>query len=116
MAWEINGTLGSLKWSYERMNELQIHLPDGHPAHDGRSIIYASPKHPHFAAFYPGPANSMSYEDLKVIEAYEFLKSVAAGEQRQPGFEDVLSVAEVLAAVERSWSSERWENVREIEV
>jgi predicted dehydrogenase len=112
MAWEVDGTLGSLKWNYQRMNELVIHLPDGHPAHAGHAVIQAGPQHPHYAAFYPGPANSMSYEDVKVIEAYEFLKSVATGQQGQPGFLDVLRVAEVLAAIERSWSSHGWENVQ----
>jgi len=114
LAWEVDGTLGSLKWNYERMNELVVHLPDGNLARDGHTTIYAGPQHPYFAAFYPGPGNSMSYEDLKVIEAYEFLKSVASGQQGQPGFNDVLSVAEVLAAIERSWSSEKWEKVEAV--
>jgi len=114
MAWEVDGTLGGLKWNYERMNELTIHLPDGNPAHDGHAILQAGPQPPHFAAFYPGPANSMGYEDLKVIEAYEFLKSVAAGRQGQPGFADILSVAEVLDAIQQSWSSEKWESVQSI--
>jgi predicted dehydrogenase len=116
MAWEVDGTLGSLKWNYEWMNELTIHLPDGHLAHDGHATIQAGPQHPYFSAFYPGPANSMSYEDLKVIEAFEFLKSVAAGQQGQPGFLDVRRVAEVLAAIERSWSSHRWDDVELIDV
>jgi len=114
MAWEVDGTLGSIKWNYERMNELSIHLPDEQTAHDGHTIIHAGPQHPHFAAFFPGPANSMSYDDLKLIEAYEFLKCVANGQQRPPGFSDMLSVAEVLAAIERSWNSRRWEEVTSI--
>lgn len=115
MAWEVDGTRGSLKWNYERMNELTAHLPDGTPAHDGHTVIQAGPAHPHFAAFYPGPANSMSYDDLKLIEAYEFLKTVAAGRQGHPGFSDALAVAEVLSAIERSWTSRTWEDVRPIE-
>jgi predicted dehydrogenase len=114
MAWEVDGTCGSLKWNYERMNELTIHLPDGSAAHAGHTILQAGPQHPYFSAFYPGPANSMGYEDLKIIEAYEFLKSVAAGQQGEPGFPDVLSVAEVLSAIERSWSSQTWETVQGI--
>jgi predicted dehydrogenase len=111
MAWEIDGALGSIKWSYERMNELVVHLPDGEPQHEGHTILQAGPQHPHFAAFYPGPANSMSYEDLKIIETYEFLKSVAAGKQGRPGLVEMLSVADVLAAIDRSFASRSWENV-----
>jgi hypothetical protein len=30
----------------------------------------------------------------------------------EPGFGEVLAVAEVQAAIERSWQSERWEEIR----
>ena len=45
----------------------------------------------------------LGYDDLKVIEAHEFLKSIATDEQREPGFEQALAVAEVQAAIKRSW-------------
>jgi hypothetical protein len=49
-----------------------------------------------------------------VIEAFEFLKSVAEGRQGKPGFADALAVANVQTAVERSWESKRWEKVESI--
>jgi predicted dehydrogenase len=111
MAWEIDGTKGSLKWSFERMNELVVHLPDGNPAHAGHAVIQAGPQHPFYAAFYPGPANSMGYEDLKTIETHGFLKSIAEGRQGVPGFEEMAAVARVAGAIERSWLSGKWEEV-----
>ena len=74
-----------------------------------------SHQHPFYAAFYPGPAISMSYEDLKVIEAFQFLKSVVDGEQGEPGFAEALAVAEVQDAIARSWESGRWEPVCQIQ-
>lgn len=115
MAFELNGTRGALKWNFERMNELQLFLPDGTPEREGPLLIPAGPQHPFYTAFYPGPANSMSYEDLKLIETYQFLKSVAEGRQGQPGFAEALAVAEVQDAVARSWESQRWEPVRKIQ-
>jgi hypothetical protein len=53
----------------------------------------------------------MGSEDLKVIEAYQFLKSVSEKKPVEPNFRSSLAVGEVLAAIERSWSSERWEEV-----
>src|SRR4029078_6686014 len=95
MAFEINGTKGAIKWNYERMNELQLFMPDGTPEHDGLVLIQAGPGHPLFSSFYPRTANSMSYEDLKTIEAFQFLKSVAEGNQAEPGFAEALNVAAV---------------------
>jgi hypothetical protein len=56
----------------------------------------------------------MSYEDLKLIEALEFTKSIAEGKQGEPGFREARAVAEVQEAVQRSWDSGGWEDVRPI--
>jgi predicted dehydrogenase len=114
MAFELNGTRGALKWNFERMNELELFLPDGTDEHEGPVLIMGSPKHPFYSSFYPGPANSMSYEDLKLIETFEFLRSVAAGKQGEPGFAEALAVAEVQNAMEQSWASEHWEDLKRI--
>ena len=111
MVFEINGTAGAARWNYERMNELELFLPDGNDAHDGPVQIQVGPAHPDYASFYPGRANSMSYEDLKTIEAFRFLESVATGKQGQPGFAEAAKVADVQDAMVRSWSSGGWEKV-----
>jgi hypothetical protein len=56
----------------------------------------------------------MSYEDLKTIEAFQFLQSVKTGVQGEPGFREALAVAEVQAAIIRSWESGTWEKVQTI--
>ena len=111
MAFELNGTKGAVKWNFERMNELQLFLPDGTSERDGPVLIQAAPQHPNYDRFYPGPGMSMSYEDLKLIEAYEFAKSVITGEQMEPGFREALAVAEVQEAMVRSLESGSWEDV-----
>jgi predicted dehydrogenase len=111
MAFELNATQGAVRWNYERMNELQLFLPDGTDEHDGPVLIQVGPAHPAYASFYPGRANSMSYEDLKAIEALRFLESIVRKKQGEPGFAQELDVAAVQDAMARSWTSERWENV-----
>jgi predicted dehydrogenase len=109
MAFEIHGTEGAIHWDFERMNELQVFTTDG--THDGYTTIQSSPAHPGHIHFNPGPAVGLGYDDLKVIEVYHFLQSIANGKQGKPGFAEALAVGNVLAAIVRSWASERWKKI-----
>lgn len=111
---EIYGTKGAIKWNFETMDELEIYMPDGSVAHDGWTKIFASPNNPFYSRFQPGAANNMSYDDLKVIELYHFLKSIADGEQLEPSFKSAYAFAQVHEAMMRSWESGAWEEIREI--
>ncbi|HLW78838.1 MAG TPA: Gfo/Idh/MocA family oxidoreductase [Terriglobia bacterium] len=111
LAFEVEGTEGALAWDFERMNELKVFLPDGDGAHDGYTRLLTGPEHPFHARFNPGGGAGLGYEDLKTIEAHEFLRSIAAGRQAQPGFGEALRVAEVLGAIERTWETGSWQEV-----
>ena len=110
-AFEVHGTQGSIRWDFERMNEIQLFLVDDDLTRDGYTTLIAGPSHPDHAHFAPGPGFGLGYDDLKTIEAHNFLQSVVSETQGEPGFGEALRVAEVLAAVMRSWESERWERV-----
>jgi predicted dehydrogenase len=110
-AFELNGTQGALSWNFERMNELQLYLPTADARHDGFMRLVGGEQYPYHGNFNPGEGSGLGYEDLKVIEAYEWLKSVAEGKQAQPGFSQALAVANVHAAMIRSWDSGHWEEV-----
>lgn len=112
MSFEIHGTRGAIKWSMERMNELQLQWRnDAEPAQDGFTTLLSGPAHPYHRHFNPGWGVNLGYDDLKVIEAFTFLQSIVDGRQGQPGFEEARAVAEVQQAVMRSWDSRRWESV-----
>ncbi len=111
MAFEVHGTRGALAWDFECMNELRLALWNRDETQGGYRRILSGPQHPFHANFNPAPANGLGYEDLKVIEAYQFLKSIAEDKQGEPGFREALAVATVQSAIQRSWQSERWENV-----
>jgi predicted dehydrogenase len=110
-AFELNGTKGALSWDFERMNELQLYLPTEDGLHDGFMRLVGGDQYPHHGNFNPGEGSGLGYEDLKLIEAYQFLKSVAEEKQIQPGFAEALAVANVHGAMIRSWETERWEEV-----
>ena len=111
MAFELNGAKGAAGWNFERLNELDLYLPGEDGLHDGYIKLIAGDQYPYHGNFNPGDGSGIGYEDLKTIEAYEFLRSVVAGEQGKPGFADALAVAEVNAAMVRSWESGGWEDV-----
>jgi predicted dehydrogenase len=112
MSFEIHGTTGAIKWTMERMNELQLQWrDDANPAEDGYTTLLSGPAHPYHHRFNPGWGLNLGYDDLKVIEAYTFLQSIVTGKQGEPGFAEALAVAGVQQAIIRSWESERWEMV-----
>jgi predicted dehydrogenase len=112
MSFEIHGTKGAIKWNMERMNELQLQWRnDENPAEDGYTTLLSGPAHPYHHNFNPAWALNLGYDDLKVIEDYNFLNSVVTGRQGEPGFAEALAVANVQQAIVRSWESERWEAV-----
>ena len=111
MAFEVHGTRGALSWDFERMNEIMLYLPDGTGPHEGYCRIVSAPDHPFHGHFNPAPGTGLGYDDLKTVEAYQFLKSVADGRQGAPGLAEALAVGEVQAAMQRSWESGGWESV-----
>ena len=110
MAFELNGSRGAASWDHEKLNQLRLYLPEEQP-NDGFIEVLAGDAFPHQGNIVPGSGNSLGYEDLKTIEALEFLTSVVAGRPHDPGFGEALANASVAAAMVRSWSSERWEDV-----
>ena len=112
MRFEAHGTRGALSWDLERMNELERFELSDDGGDEGYTTILVGPQHPDFAAFQPGAGVPMGYDDLRVLEARNFLEAVRDGEQREPGLEEMLATARVLAAIERSAETGAWEAAR----
>jgi predicted dehydrogenase len=83
------------------MNELGVSLGN---AYQDQSVttVYVGPSHGFYGAFQPGSATSMGYDDLKVIEAYQFLRSIADGTPHGTTLDDAVRSAAALDAMARS--------------
>jgi predicted dehydrogenase len=115
MAFDVYGTKGALRWNLETMNEMQVFLVDDEGrAPRGYTTVYAGDRYPYHGHFVPGDANAIGYEDLKVIENYEFLTAVATGEQHRPGFSEAIDYVSFQSAWLRSCESGAWETVNSI--
>ena len=101
---EIHGTRGALFWDFRRMGELGVSPGQDEPVR----TLFVGPGDGEYAAFQPGAGNAMGYDDLKVIEAYRFLRSVADGTPLGATLADAVASAEALEAVSRSAETGAW--------
>ena len=107
---EIFGTEGSARWSFFRMNEFEVQIGDGDLEH-GYTTVLTAAGHGEYARFQPGPGIPMSFDDLKTIEAKQFLSDVVAGTSEAPTAADGYRAALTVDAIVRSAQSQRWESV-----
>ena len=115
MSFEVNGTKGALKWNFERLNELELYLPDGDSSSEGYTTLLGGPRFPLHGRFNPGDGIGLGYEDLKCIEAYQFLQSIVDGQQREPSFASARKLATVQTAMMHSWQSGQWETITSVQ-
>ncbi|MCU1527689.1 MAG: putative oxidoreductase [Frondihabitans sp.] len=104
----IHGTKGSVHWDFRRMGELTV--SQGSQAQDQPlSTVFVGPGSGAHAAFQPGPALSLSYDDLKVVEAQGFLAAIL-GDTDADGatIDDAVAMAGTLDAIADSASSGQW--------
>ncbi|ADG77986.1 Oxidoreductase domain protein OS=Tsukamurella paurometabola (strain ATCC 8368 / DSM / CCUG 35730/ CIP 100753 / JCM 10117 / KCTC 9821 / NBRC 16120 / NCIMB 702349 / NCTC 13040) OX=521096 GN=Tpau_1357 PE=4 SV=1 [Tsukamurella paurometabola] len=104
---EVHGTSGMVRWDYRRMGELETSLGSAYQD-QSVSTVYIGPGSGDFAAFQPGAANPMSYDDLKVIEAQCFLRSIVTGVPEGATAADAVYSARVVDAMTESVAAGRW--------
>jgi predicted dehydrogenase len=107
---EVHGTTGALSWDFRRMGELQVG-GGGSPQDQPESTVHVGPGAGDYAAFQPGAGIALSYDDLKVIEAALFLRSIAERRSYGAGLADAVRCAEVLEAMAGSAKSGSWVEV-----
>ncbi|BCJ51480.1 oxidoreductase [Actinoplanes sp. NBRC 14428] len=105
---ELNGSLGSVAFDFERMNELEFYDATLPTSEQGFSrILVTEPDHPYMAAWWPA-GHLIGYEHSFTHEVRDLIAAVAAGEDPAPSFADALQVQLVLDAVEKSAASSAW--------
>ncbi|MEV6846431.1 Gfo/Idh/MocA family oxidoreductase [Actinoplanes sp. NPDC051411] len=108
---EINGSLGSLAFDFERMNELEFYdATRPGPEQGFTRILVTEPEHPYMSAWWP-PGHGIGYEHSFTHEIRDLLEAIGAGRDPAPSFADALQVQLVLDAVARSAESALWTEV-----
>jgi predicted dehydrogenase len=111
---EVNGSLGSLAFDFESMNELMFYDGTEDSTTAGfRRIYVTEPSHPYAGAWWP-PGHGLGYEHSFTHEVVDLVRDIASGVDPRPSFADGLHVQRVLAAVETSAAADaRWTPVDE---
>jgi predicted dehydrogenase len=108
LAWEITGRRGSLAFTQERLNELQLHTSGQPRGREGAKTIVSGPDHAPYGAFCPAPGHQLGFNDLKVIEVRDLLLGLSGGPAPWPDFREGYEVQKVVDAVLRSARERRW--------
>lgn len=108
---EVHGTKGTLAWDFRRMGELLLGIGE-EPLNQSVRTVYAGPGHGDFGAFQPGAGIAMSYDDLKVVEAAHFLRSIEGGKALGATLVDAVASARALDAMLESVRTGCWVALR----
>ncbi|ELZ32980.1 oxidoreductase domain protein [Halorubrum distributum JCM 13916] len=100
----VHGSKGSLRFSLERLNELEV-LREGNRGYE--TVLVTEESDPYVDRWWP-PGHVIGWEHTFVHENYEFLSAVAEGRSFEPSFEEGYEVQRALAAVERADERGEW--------
>ena len=117
LAFEINGSKGSLAFDLERINELRLYVEGSAPAAGAqgfRDVLVTDPGHPFIEHWWP-PGHVLGWEHSFVHELHHLLGAIRAGGSVRPygaDFEDGYRAAEVCDAIARSAATGQRQRVR----
>lgn len=113
-AFEINGSLGSVKFDFERMNELEVYFTSDEEDVQGfRRVLATDPVHDYMEAWWP-PGHTIGFEHTFIHEVLELSQAISEGRQPVPSFEDGVKCQAVLEAVDKSIEERRWVSLSEM--
>lgn len=111
IGYDIIGSKGSLRYNYERINDLELYRNEGPLQDRGFTRMQMGPTDPRYAAFLPVPALGLGYNDYKAMEAREMIEAVATGRKAYPDFAFGHRVQQVVEACQRSHAEHGWVKV-----
>jgi len=105
---EVVGEHGTLFFTQERFNELQLYRAGADGSRNGFRTILAGPQHEPYGAFCVAPGHQLGFNDLKTIEIRDYLLAIAGGPVRGPDFREGFEVQKTVDAVIRSSRERSW--------
>ncbi|WFB56324.1 Gfo/Idh/MocA family oxidoreductase [Paenibacillus sp. BR1-192] len=113
-SFEINGSLGSVKFDFERMNELEVYFTtDDEDVQGFRRVLATDPVHDYMEAWWP-PGHTIGFEHTFTHEFLELSNAISEGRQPGPNFADGVKCQAVLEAVDKSIEERRWVQLSEM--
>jgi predicted dehydrogenase len=109
---EVNGTEGSVYFNFERPNELGFYSSLDSKDRQGYRAIMMGPPHPYGSAFtFPATGSGAGFQDSLNNEIFEVLQGIISSSMVKPDFYDGWKVAQVIEAIQKSNTEQRWVDV-----
>lgn len=109
LSFEISGTLGTLAFDQERLNELHL----CRVGQAGFQRLLAGPDLPGYAAFSPAAGHQLGYNELKTLEVRELVMALAGEGGSGTDFAEAWEVERLAAAIRVAAREERWVKIPE---
>jgi len=108
---EVHGTLGSISYSQERLNELHFFSRKDNARLQGFRKIEASPEHEPYGRFCVAPGHQLGFNDLKAIEISKFIKAIEGTEPEPFNFKSGHRIQLLVEAIRQSSIENVWTRV-----
>lgn len=109
--YEVYGTKGSLAYTYDEVNRLRFYSSDDKVGRRGYREIDVGPEHETFRAFLPLPNFALGYNESKIIEVAEVVRSVVSRQPMWPTFETGHHICQLVDACMDSSRLKRWVDI-----
>ncbi|MFK7877877.1 MAG: Gfo/Idh/MocA family protein [Paracoccaceae bacterium] len=106
--YEIYGTKGSLAYTYDEVNRLRFYTNDDKVGRRGYREIDVGPEHETYRAFLPLPNFALGYNESKIIEVAELVRSIVSNQPMWPTFETGHHICQIVDACMDSSAQKRW--------
>lgn len=112
LAYEIQGTKGSVYYNLEQMGEVHVYFQSDDEADRGFRQVFLNPKHKGYSAFQPAGGISIAYNDMKILEVHELFAAITQNAPYTCNFEFGYKIDRTVAAILESASARTWINVK----
>lgn len=110
--YEIYGTKGSLVYNYDEINRIRFYSNDDRVGRRGFREIDVGPEHETFQRFSPLPNFAVGYNESKIIEAAEVIKSITENKPMWPTFENGHHICQIIDACMESSRLNAWVDIK----
>ncbi len=110
--YEIYGTKGSLVYNYDEINRIRFYSNNDGVGRRGFREIDVGPEHETFQKFSPLPNFAVGYNESKIIEAAEVIKSITENQPMWPTFENGHHICQIIDACMESSRLNAWVDIK----
>jgi predicted dehydrogenase len=109
--YEVYGTKGSLAYDYDNVNRLHFYSNDDREGRRGYRAVDVGPEHPSYRAFLPLPNFALGYNEMKIIEAAEVIRSITRNTPMWPTFDTGHHICQIVDACMESSRLRSWVDI-----